>query len=935
MTNKAGKRRSNRLAIAAVVLGVVGLGGVAVLMLAPSRNAQQYMADAQAFVAKGDLSSALIQLRNAVQREPGNANARYQLAVVSLRANDAVSAEKEIKVAQERGLSDDIVLPILGAAYLEQGKFDVLINSIPEGSRSVETESEVRVLRGMAQLGLRDIEGAEASFKSALALHPEKDRAEIGLARVDASRQEIKSAEGRIAKVLSRSPGPELTAEALMLKGQVRRLDKDNEGAIVAYSKVIESNPSLLRARLERAQTYLELGKNDEAAPDVGYVLQRIPNHPLAVNFRALIDVQKGNMDAAYDLLQRQGAQLNRFAPNLLLMARLQYDRNQLEAAQSNLSQFLQASPGNVDARLMLANLLLRKNLPDQAISVLRAAPADSDDVRIYRLLASASMRAGRVADAGTWLDKAATVANTPTARTQLAVERLSLGQTDAAIKDLDNAIEMDPKATDSRVLLVVTQLRQGKLDEAEAGAKKLQADLPDNPLPDNLLGGITLARGDRVAARQYFESAVRKKNDFLPAMLNIAKLDVAEGKFDDAVKQYKTIVDQNPSNMEVMIALAELSLRRQQPAEAESWLTKAIEVKSDAVLPRIALINFHLSQKDFGKAMTAARELRQIAPSNSDAIDALGRVQVASGDVAGAVETYRSLVSVAPSVPLAHERLAQVLVASRDIAGAKTALRNGMAANPDAASTVGELTNLLQRSGEADEALSVARDWQRRHPDLAAGDLLVGGILMQQSKFSDAVVSFTSAQRKASSSQGIIALARARVAAGNAEAAVKDLQSWLKQQPRDSTAREFLATILIERKQYDQAEVESEELLKLQPSNPIILNNLAWLYSQRGDSRAVEYADKAHSLAPNAPAIMDTLGYILVRAGNTDRGVPLLRQAYDASQKNPEIGYHLATGLAKAGQRSEARALLETVMSDQRPFDEKADAKKLFDSLK
>lgn len=935
MTNTAGKRRSNRLAIAAVVLGVVGLGGVAVLMLAPSRNAQQYMADAQAFVAKGDLPSALIQLRNAVQREPGNANARYQLAVVSLRANDAVSAEKEIKVAQERGLPEDNVLPILGAAYLEQGKFDVLINGIAEGSRSAEVESEVRVLRGMAQLGMRNIDGAEASFKSALAINPDKHRAEIGLARVDASRQDLKSAEGRLDKVLARNPNPELTAEALMLKGQVRRLDKDSEGAIAAYSKVLGTNPGLLRARLERAQTYLELGKDDEASPDVSYVLQRIPSHPLAVNFQALINLRKGNMDAAYDLLQRQGAQLNRFAPNLLLMARLQYDRNQLEAAQSNLSEFLQAAPGNLDARLMLANLLLRKNLPDQAISVLRAVPADSDDVRVYRLLASASMRAGRVADAGTWLDKAATVANTPTARTQLAVERLSLGQTDAAIKDLDNAIEMDPKATDSRVLLVVTQLRQGKLDDAEAGAKKLQADLPDNPLPDNLLGGITLARGDRVGARQYFESAVRKKSDFLPAMLNIAKLDVAEGKLDDGIKQYMTILEQNPSNVEVMIALAELSLRRQQPGEAESWLTKAIGVKSDAVLPRIALINFHMNQKDLGKAMTAARELRQIAPSNTDAIDALGRVQLASGEAANAVETYRSLVAVAPTVPLAHERLAQALVAARDIAGAKTALRNGMAANPDAVSTVGELTTLLQRNGEGDEALTVARDWQRRHPDMATADLLVGGILMLQNKPSDAAVSYASAQKKTPSSQAIVSLARARIAAGNGDVAINELQAWVKQQPRDTTARELLASTLIERKQYDQAVVESEELLKLQPTNPIVLNNLAWLYGQRSDSRAVEYAEKAHSLAPNAPAIMDTLGYILVRTGNTDRGIPLLRQAYDASQKNPEIGYHLATGLAKAGQQSEARAVLETVMADQRPFDEKSDAKKLLDSLK
>jgi putative PEP-CTERM system TPR-repeat lipoprotein len=443
------------------------------------------------------------------------------------------------------------------------------------------------------------------------------------------------------------------------------------------------------------------------------------------------------------------------------------------------------------------------------------------------------------------------------------------------------------------------------------------------------------MARGDWVAARLNFESAVQKKSDFVPAMLNLAKLDVAEGKLDDAVKHYTAILDRDSKNVDVMIALAELSLRRQQPpAEAESWLNKAIAVDPNAVVPRVALINFHLSQKDYGKALAAARELRQVAPSNTDAIDAMGRVQMASGDASNAVETYRQLVSAAPTVPLAYQRLAQAFVAAGDTQSAKTALRNGMATNPDAPSIIADLVNLLQRTGEADEALNTAKEWQRRHPETSIGDMIVGGVLMQQGKFSDASASFASAQKKNPSGQTLIALARARVSAGNGDVAVQELQSWIKENPRDVATRDFLATTLISQKKYDLAASESEELLKLQPNNPIVLNNLAWLYSQRNDARAVEFAEKAHSLAPNAAAIKDTLGYILIKSGNTDRGLPMLKEAYDASQKNPEIGYHLAAGLVKTGQKAEAKTLLETVLADQRNFDEKPEAKQLLDSL-
>jgi predicted Zn-dependent protease len=119
-----------------------------------------------------------------------------------------------------------------------------------------------------------------------------------------------------------------------------------------------------------------------------------------------------------------------------------------------------------------------------------------------------------------------------------------------------------------------------------------------------------------------------------------------------------------------------------------------------------------------------------------------------------------------------------------------------------------------------------------------------------------------------------------------------------------------------------------------LQPNNPVVLNNLAWLYHRSKDSRALDFAERAHSLAPRSPAIMDTLGYILVTGGDAKRGVPLLKEAYDSSQKMPEIGYHLAAGLAKSGQSAEARTVLQEVMADQRTFDDKAEAKKLLDSL-
>jgi Tfp pilus assembly protein PilF len=201
---KRGKKsRGKGLLITTAVLVLAGLGAVGVFALSHRKDAQDYLADAQVYLQKGNVSAALIQLRNAVQRAPDNGIARYQLATALLRAGDAISAEKEIRIAQERGVSDDDVLPVLAATYLEQGKSNLLLDTIAEGNRSTEAESEIRTLRGLAYLALRDLPKAEKSFTSALAINPEKYRAEIGLARIDSARLNYDGAVGRLDGVLA------------------------------------------------------------------------------------------------------------------------------------------------------------------------------------------------------------------------------------------------------------------------------------------------------------------------------------------------------------------------------------------------------------------------------------------------------------------------------------------------------------------------------------------------------------------------------------------------------------------------------------------------------------------------------------------------------------------------------------------------------------
>ncbi|HYM32607.1 MAG TPA: XrtA/PEP-CTERM system TPR-repeat protein PrsT [Candidatus Cybelea sp.] len=936
MAEGSTKRRSRRRILIGGIAVVIILAIGAVVAINLSRGNRNYLADGQQYLAKGDYKSALIQLRNAVRVEPDNMTARYELGYTALALGDAASAEKELKLALDHNFDKDKVLPALARAYLLQGKFDqVLIEMDPSG-RSPAAQAEIDISRGFAHLGLRQNDAASEDFKAALAIDAKAVRADIGLAWADLGRRDFGTAEANVDKAVAGGGTPAIVAEALTLKGQLRRLQKDEDGALDAFNKALQVDPGSMRSELARAGLYVDRNKFEQATADINSVLSRNPNQPVAVYLQALILAKQADLKGAFDLLQRQGTALGAYPPTLYLMARLEISRDQLEEGQTHLTQYIRVQPDDVDARILLGNLLIRKRQPDQALASLRDALAVApNDQRILRALANASAAAGRVADAGQWLDRAAAASpNDAVLRTQIAINRLEIGQSEQAVKDLDDALVADPHASNARIFLVIALMRQGKFDDAAKATDALRADMANSPMPDNLLGGIAAARGDAQKARSYFEAAIAKDAGFAPALLNLARLDLAEGKYDAAAQRYQAILAKDPKSLDAMMSMADLGRRQAKPDEVVSWLTKAADSNPGVVLPRLALVNFFLERRDTAKALSTARDLNQAVSNNPDAMDALARAQLADNDKPSAIATYRSLIATAPRVPQAYQRLADAMNDSGDPNGALAVLRQGILANPEDAKLPERLALLTDRAGKPEQALALVQDWRAKNPNRPEGDEMLGDILMLQGKYKEAAATYATAFSQSPSSGIAVSLATAQSASGDDQAGKQTLQKWLQDHPGDDTARFALATTQLRLHQDDDAMANNELLLEHRPNNVIVMNNLAWLYGQRNDPRGFDLATKAHQLAPDSPDIADTLGYLALKKGDAQTAVPLLQKAYDDSKKSPQIGYHLAMALQKSGRNADARTVLQAVVADSRPFDDKAAAEKLLSTL-
>ena len=128
----------------------------------------------------------------------------------------------------------------------------------------------------------------------------------------------------------------------------------------------------------------------------------------------------------------------------------------------------------------------------------------------------------------------------------------------------------------------------------------------------------------------------------------------------------------------------------------------------------------------------------------------------------------------------------------------------------------------------------------------------------------------------------------------------------------------------------------EYTRLVTERTTDPIALNNLAWLYQRQRDlPKARELAERAFAAGPAAPQIDDTLGWILLAQGETERAVTYLTAANSAAPRNPNIQYHLAVALQRVGRSADAQAMLETLLGSGVSFTDKAEAEKPLRDLK
>ena len=895
---------------------------------------EKLISSSKEYLAKKDTKAAVIQLKNALQQNPNLAEARFLLGSALLESGDIRGAEVELRKAQALNYAPDSLVPLLARSMLSLNQGQKVIDEFGKTTLSAGTaQSSLKVTLSAAYAMQGNAERAKTLLAEALTSDPDNIAARIADIRYSLAGRDISTARNKVEALLDKFP---TDPEGLLLKGGLLASEGDAAGALAMYEKAIETSPTFIPAYSAVIGSLLQSKKLDEATKQLDALKKIAPKNPRTYFLEAQLNYQRQDFKTAREAAQ----QLLRMTPNdpssLQIAGAIEYQMRSFLQAETYLSKALQIAPKQLLARRILAAIHLRSGQPGKALETLQPIMDVIDkDTALLTLAGEAYLQSGEPKKAGEFFAKASKLdPENANKKTSLALAHLAQGNTENAFQELED-ISTSDKGISADLALIAAHLRGNQVDKALSAIEILIKKQPENPASYNLKAQAQLAKKDIPAARKSLEKALSVSPTFFPAAVNLARLDMAEKKPEEARKRFETILAADSKNTRALLALAELKMATGGTTdEVSSLFGKAIAANPSESAPRLALIQYHLKNKDNKKALAAANDAASALSDKPEIIEALGKVQRISGDLNQASTTFGKLVALQPGSPLPLILLAETQVANKNKDEGVKSLKKALEIKPDLLDAELILAKLAMENKDTKEALNIAATIQKQMPKDAPGYLLEGNIHAALKSWPNAISAYRNGLHQVASPELAIKLHGALLASENTAEAEKHATAWLKEHPKDIAFHIYLGDLASARKNYAYATSQYQAALNIQPDNALILNNLAWVLGQTKSPKAIEYAEKANRIAPNQPAFMDTLAMLLAEKGQHEKALELLHSALKQAPQLSNIQLNLAKVLIATGKKNEARQELEALSKLGDKFGQQAEVSQMLKSL-
>jgi putative PEP-CTERM system TPR-repeat lipoprotein len=407
-----------------------------------------------------------------------------------------------------------------------------------------------------------------------------------------------------------------------------------------------------------------------------------------------------------------------------------------------------------------------------------------------------------------------------------------------------------------------------------------------------------------------------------------LARVLAQRGDPDAASQQLKDILGKNPRYEPATLGLVELALLRGERPQAKALLEKSISTDPAVIDSRLRLAQLSFEDGDLVKARGLLDQALAVTKDRKSTLNAVGAVLARAGLYDEALARFAAAGAAGSAEGKLNAARARVALGQK--AEARAVLAAALADKPDWREATLMMIELDARDGQVERARERAR---KLPPSALSPQEIDGDIYAVAGKATDALAAYQAAERTRPNGSLAVKLFRTRLAL-RGPSPEESLVKWLNGQPTDAAVRAILANYYYQHGDIAKALMQYEHLAQAGTTDTTVLNNLAWLLHERGDSRALGLARKAYEITPSVMEVADTYGWILVQTGSAEEGLKVLERAAAAAAGNGDVTYHLAVAQARAGRHDRAVATLTELLRSNATFASRGEAERTLQSL-
>jgi tetratricopeptide (TPR) repeat protein len=753
--------------------------------------------------------------------------------------------------------------------------------------------------RGNAYLQEQKYAEAVIEFKNVLQLDPNHAAAHYGLAKSYLGQKDLQRAYWELQESSRLDPtnvDARLQYAEFLLLGK----EEDLEEAIQLAGEVLELAPERVEPFLLRARALQSLGKPEEARADFQKAVEVMPESGVALLMLANFERRQGEREVAEPLFRKLTEVEPGFAAWSALGGFLAADRSRDEEAEATYRKALELAKDeqrSIAVQTLASFYYSRGRFEESERTLREGIEAAGGDLDLIYTLARFHHARGQTDRADQVIEEATRAhPDDPKPQLVLSAYRGQKGDAEGALAAAEAALQIDPEH------------RAARLRKAE-----LLVEL-----------GYRNQDSARIAEGRGIVDAILAREAANPDALFVrAKLEMAEGRYPDAVATMRRALDARPEWAHGHFMLGSALFAAGDRAGARPELTRALEIDASLVEARRVLSQVHAALGDHELAVEEGERVLGQRPG-----DAKLRIVVAQSLVRQSrFEPGLEMLLAIPETERdaeAHYAIGRIHQIQGDRAAARVALERAAELAPGNSEVLGALLRLDAEDGRLGDSLARIDAALAAAPQDARLLRTRGIALLASGRSAEAEESLRraiEADPNDLASYGDLAQMLAR--SGRSDEALRTYEQALAAQP-ESAALNLIVGILHEGSGQAERAIEYyEKAIRSDPGLGVAKNNLAYLLAERGQEldRALDLAQEAKSLLPESPNTADTLGWVLYKKSIPSAAIGYLKEAEGGMRsEDPALGIvrqHLALAYEANGDAEKAREVVEHALED------------------